>query len=356
MPTRKKYEVSVNNINEKFMGKDEITVAFIGGSITVGGQASCPENKYVTLVSNWFSQNLQNKKINFVNAGVGGTGSALGVFRLNKDVISKNPDMVFIEFAVNDMDRDINESMCTVEGIIRRLMEMKNPPYVFFIYTTNKDKMGVGQKSHQKIADYYSLPSADLQEHVWSRVKNLEFEILDIMPDGIHPNDKGHKIYADFIIKILSENPKAFSKPLKKENPFCGYKFNNPSLASYSKAKLTGDWQEEDTGFKNAFEKAICSNTPGSSINFEFYGRSIGLFHMSCQDGGIIDIYLDGELIKTVDTYKNMRVPYSLFQKFNLENKKHTLNITVNGEKNEASSGRFIRIGYFLCENKEKSE
>lgn len=44
-------------------------------------------------------------KFQEVNAGIGGTGSDLGAFRMDRHVIVHEPDLVFIEFAQNDMGR-----------------------------------------------------------------------------------------------------------------------------------------------------------------------------------------------------------------------------------------------------------
>ena len=41
-----------------------------------------------------------------INAAIGGTGSDLGVFRVQQDVLSKGPDLLFVEFAVNDGGAD----------------------------------------------------------------------------------------------------------------------------------------------------------------------------------------------------------------------------------------------------------
>ena len=40
--------------------------------------------------------------IKFHDAAIGGTPSKLGVFRMDRDVLPYKPDLIFIEFAVND--------------------------------------------------------------------------------------------------------------------------------------------------------------------------------------------------------------------------------------------------------------
>ena len=89
----------------KFIGKleskQEVTIAFIGGSITEGLTAG-PEKCWAKLTYDRLCEKYPDTKINYVNAGLSGTPSVLGNIRLQRDVLDHKPDMVFVEFAVND--------------------------------------------------------------------------------------------------------------------------------------------------------------------------------------------------------------------------------------------------------------
>ena len=88
------------NVLRKAQRGEEVTIGFIGGSITEGYDASSKDNSYVSLVYKWWCEAFPLTKVNLVNAGVGGTSSYLGVHRVGEDMLSHNPDLVFIEFAV----------------------------------------------------------------------------------------------------------------------------------------------------------------------------------------------------------------------------------------------------------------
>lgn len=89
----------------KFIGKleskQEVTIAFIGGSITEGLTAG-PEKCWAKLTYDRLCEKYPDTKINYVNAGLSGTPSVLGNIRLQRDVLDHKPDIVFVEFAVND--------------------------------------------------------------------------------------------------------------------------------------------------------------------------------------------------------------------------------------------------------------
>ena len=72
------------------------------------------------------------------DAGIGGTPSDLGLFRLNRDICSQNPDIVFVEFAVNDGGPAQANPLAVkqrMEGIVRQLQALPKQPVVIFIYT-----------------------------------------------------------------------------------------------------------------------------------------------------------------------------------------------------------------------------
>ncbi len=72
-----------------------VTIAYFGGSITAAPG-------YRVQVTKWFRDQFPNAEVREVNAAIGGTGSDLGVFRCGVDVAAHDPDLVFVEFNIND--------------------------------------------------------------------------------------------------------------------------------------------------------------------------------------------------------------------------------------------------------------
>ena len=100
---------------------EPIRIAVIGGSITQGAGASRPERRWGESFCAGWRRAFPNARIDFVNAGIGATGSEIGAFRLKRDVLDKKPDVVVVEFAVNDRkDKDRAESY---EGVVRQLLK-----------------------------------------------------------------------------------------------------------------------------------------------------------------------------------------------------------------------------------------
>jgi acetyl esterase len=81
-----------------FQQQKQGTVAFIGGSIT-------QMKGYRVMVEQALRQRFPETEFQFINAGISSTCSTTGAFRLTRDVLSADPDLLFVEFAVND-DQD----------------------------------------------------------------------------------------------------------------------------------------------------------------------------------------------------------------------------------------------------------
>ena len=131
----------------KLQRSENVTVAAIGGSIT---QA---ETGWFSLVTDGLQKQFPLSQVLEVNAGISGTGSDLGAFRLERDVVALNPDLVFVEFAVNDGDADETLQIRNLESIVVRLKNLRPAPAVVFVESASRN--GTFRSAHQKVARHY---------------------------------------------------------------------------------------------------------------------------------------------------------------------------------------------------------
>ena len=92
----------LRNSAYKLKNNKKLTVGYFGGSITEGAGASDPSNCWRSLTTQWLRDTYPDCEINEIMAAIGGTGSDLGAYRCEKDLLSGSPDLVFIEFSCND--------------------------------------------------------------------------------------------------------------------------------------------------------------------------------------------------------------------------------------------------------------
>lgn len=176
---------------------DKITIAFLGGSITEGSVASDDKNCYAYLTYRWWCSTFPNARIQYVNAGIGGTPSLLGVGRCNEDILDYEPDVVYIEFSVNDVDLpNVSE---IYEGLLRKVLYSKSNPAVVVINNGFYNDGRTVQDVHNKLASYYGIPAISIVDTLVACTLDGRIPIRDITPDDLHPNDRGHILLAGVI-------------------------------------------------------------------------------------------------------------------------------------------------------------
>lgn len=334
---------------DPFADRDTINVVYLGGSITAGAGASDKSKIWVNQVHDYFTERYSGQKtVNRFNVGVGGTGSDYGILRLERDVISKAPDLVFVEFAVNDGGRNSTRYM---ESIVRSLQRLDKVPYIIFLYTTQvsgtKDnyKLDVNHSYHENVAQYYGIRSIDLQAAMQRKMDAMTDtnNILEYFGNGLieghndftHPNEKGYQVYADEILSKLPDNsyfrrPKAQEKKLSALSQEVSAAF---TAAKDEKVVKTGTWTEESGYLK--------STVPDSKLSFDFTGNILALEHRLHKNAGQYSISVDYSKPVTVDSfYANNNGQLVVgYQNFNLGRGKHHIEITVLDSKNENSDG-----------------
>ena len=85
-----------------------------------------------------------------------------------------------------------------------------------------------------------------------------------------------------------------------------------------------------------------------AKITVTFKGVGIEVFAGKNNDNGIVNFYVDGKLVQAVDLYTSGKKisSMSVFKLGGLENKSHTLEIVISGEKNSKSLGTFAAIDF----------
>lgn len=196
------------NYFAKVFNGEPVNVAYLGGSITAQ-----PGWRVYSL--DWMKEKFPEVRFKEINAAIGGTGSDFGVFRLNDHVLAHKPDLVFVEFAVNDSYTDPDKILRSMEGIVRQIWQANSYADICFIYTIKEDFLeeetkGCLPKSVQTmegIADKYNIPTINYGFEVARQVKSGKLIFTKqgskkvngvpvFSPDGVHPYlETGHKIY-----------------------------------------------------------------------------------------------------------------------------------------------------------------
>jgi lysophospholipase L1-like esterase len=186
---------------------EALSVVFLGGSLTWGAQSTDPQTKsYRALTSRKLEATYPKAHFRFGDAAIGGTGSQLAAFRLERDVLARKPDLVFLDFTINDdpYSEPKANRLASYESLVRRLEE-RGVPVVQVILPSKQDLNAKPSARpldalHKAIGSAYGLPLADAVALVRQRVADGQTtadRLWDLPEDRTHPGDAGYALYAE---------------------------------------------------------------------------------------------------------------------------------------------------------------
>jgi lysophospholipase L1-like esterase len=191
----------LHNVMRKARQGGSIVIGGIGGSITQGAGATRESFRYLDLVTQWWRDAFPGCEVKLINAGIGATSSIYGALRLQRDLLSANPDFVVIDYGVNDGPTDTFAA--TYEGCVRQILAHASDPAllaVFFMHRGGRN----AEETHGRIAAHYRLPAVSYRDALWPEVRDDRLVWESICHDDVHPNDRGHAAAAQFITAQLA--------------------------------------------------------------------------------------------------------------------------------------------------------
>jgi len=313
------------NLFAKLSRGEPVTIAYYGGSITAG-----PGWRTATLA--WFRRNFPGAGITEHNASLGGSGSLVGVFRADHDLVAAKPDAVFIEFSLNDVadtrDRP-DEVSGALEGIVRKLRKSKPETDICLAYTLhssavdliNGGKFSASVSLHEQVAEHYGIPTVHMGMAAAALAKDDKLVFtgpksrgdLDdrgriiFTNDGTHPTETGHRLNGEAAIRGLEKlraHTKSRSHPLPNAlSPIPWEKAKTVPVEG--NASFQGDWKKLTAAngpscrrfgkrFYQWFPHLYRTTESGASVTVRFRGTHIGLKGMEGPDSGVASIRVDG--------------------------------------------------------------
>jgi hypothetical protein len=301
----------------------EVRIGYLGGSITA-------QEGWRPKTLAWFQKTYPDAKVSQINAAIGGTGSDLGVYRLKQDVLDHKPDLMFVEFAVNDGGQSPDKIYKCMEGIVRQTWRSIPDCDICFVYTVTdtlipplfEGKMQRSASAMERVAEHYGIPSIHLAVEVARLAKEGKLILkakkpttdeerakvgdkLLFAPDGVHPYpETGHELYLQAIVRSwpkieaasVKVGPHAVGAPLVADN------YEDAKLIPISQAKLSAGFHKLDPAtdtlakrFANRLPQLYRANKAGETINFKFKGRSAAIYDLLAPDAGQVTVTVDDQ-------------------------------------------------------------
>ena len=239
---------------------------------------------------------------------------------------------------------------------------MSNPKCnIICLYTTDSNcdisvPYTVQAQAQEEIAKYYGLPSTNMGYRLRTELKldntyegtELSSAWKNYFTDIVHPNDKGHAIYAKIVQEYLKKEL-VDNKPVAelKSCPFPKAKNSDLCLtlkciqASEDHLKNAKNWfSNNDIVCNNRavpYPTTLYTNNPDNELTYTFTGTSFGILGTF---SGIVEYSIDGGDW----VFNSISGDHPLFVTKGLPRKAHTVKIRASN----ASAGKPMKIAAFL--------
>ena len=360
------------NFFQKLKEGKDVKVGYIGGSITNGGMWRAKSIE-------WLKSEYPKATITQVNAAIGGTGPDYGACRIQDHLLQHNPDMIFIEYRVNNGGVYKGAAL---EGLIPQIWKNNQNTEICFVYTIahwmlNEIKEGKQTSAGiymEPVANHYGIPSIEFGLEVVKLLKEdkLVFKKGDkpaegriiFSKDGVHPIEAGHNVYRDVLARSLKSMENHGTPGANKiPEPLNNNSFSNASMVPISKAKFSANWKkakllgvdinddftDKNGGEKTTFNEAMKTTKIGESFTFKWDGFLLGFTALLDAKGAIqVEVTTDGGKPKLVDLKSRSGKPQTKYT-FLKEVKKGAHTTTVKLVK--LAPEKVLQIGQFLVVN-----
>ncbi len=210
--------IETRSIDLKQMDFFSPRIVCFGDSVTFGWNVRY-EDSYPSQLEKLLTKDLS--KIKVINSGIGGNTIIDANKRLDKDVASFKPDIVIINFGLNDgmisgstPNVDIKDFEKYYDDLIKKL---KLYDFKIIILGINPVSGLFPEKENESFREKQRTIYEIYNEKILEIAKNNNFEYINlweafneeaesieyIQTDGIHPNEKGLKLIAELVCEKI---------------------------------------------------------------------------------------------------------------------------------------------------------
>lgn len=349
----------LSRFRKKLDAAGDVHVAYFGGSITQGGG----DAGWRGLTTAWLRQQFPKANVVEKQSAIGGTGSNLGAFRLANDALTPPPDLLFVEYAVNDSGGAEADVLAAMEGIVRHTQRVVPGCDICFVYTlaqAHLDLLAKGELPptvvmHEKVAAHYGLPSINLSFDVKDKLDSGAMTWADFSRDTCHPTEAGYAVYGQTMRDAMQELLHHSAAQSPTDAKLTRRPLESCSLLTLTAANVTDGWEyeaRENIGGWQNFDGVLKCDMPGKELRLKFAGTRLGLYYHLGPETGDIEYSIDGGefVLKPIwdkHAASFWRPSYCMLAD-ELPAGEHELVLRVAESKHADSKGRWTKLAHLL--------
>lgn len=199
MITRSLVSVGTRAYWARILHQKRISLAFMGGSVTQGYEnyRILPES-YPGIAADMLRQ--QGYEVECTICADAGMDSLTGAVLAEDVVLSKKPDIVFLEYAINETT--LRHSVEYFESLVRRLLDAPCSPAVCLLLMRSANDYSCASFM-RPMAEHYGLSCIDMREALNPSLAAQELTWDAFADKESHPNSDGHRLLAECVLHLI---------------------------------------------------------------------------------------------------------------------------------------------------------
>jgi hypothetical protein len=213
---------------KKSKNGEKVTIVCYGNAANTARNSDTTEadSPYSSLIRNWWANTIGPCTV--IESGLEHLTSINACMRVEFDVLNYKPDLVLLDFSVQDgISSSAKTNARGYDNLVRRILASETSPAVMTLlltgaeqntYTMNPDNANMfvtAAAQHKEVSKWYDIPVIDFEGAVWENFTELvkittkkEIPLItwqDIaLGNNINMNNDGHTILAGAIINFIN--------------------------------------------------------------------------------------------------------------------------------------------------------
>jgi acyl-CoA thioesterase-1 len=198
----------LDNTLVKLQSTEDMTIVALGDSLTRGWMVA---RGYTEFLRDMLLSRYPKVEVRIVNSGIPGDTAPGGLYRLQQDVISYVPDLVLVQFALNDAfcGCSLGEFRRSIEAIIERIRQESSAEVLLLTSTlpadaSEFDVVAPFYAELKQVAKHQICALAPVDEHWRNAIDGGCSHDELVLDDRVHPSEAGYRLMAEAVMGCLT--------------------------------------------------------------------------------------------------------------------------------------------------------
>jgi len=202
--------LKLKNSIQKLTSGEPLRIIALGDSLTQGWMV---RKGYLDFMAEMLERRFPDCTVSILNRGIPGDTAEGGLFRLREDVLDDDPDLVFIQFALNDAFTGVPPAQFknTVRTIVDHIRTDTGAEILLVtsVPIMHQDVDFMAENFYSRLSELSTeenIPIALVHQY-WKKKMAQGTDIRTLVQmDMVHPNVEGYRLMAEAIMEVFDHS------------------------------------------------------------------------------------------------------------------------------------------------------